>query len=64
MNSQCLNRRLDSQPLIAAEVAAWEKEAESRESTHPLDLHPCRSPTKIAETLPVNRTGRESPKAT
>lgn len=25
MNSQCLNRRLDSQPLIAAEVAAWEK---------------------------------------
>jgi hypothetical protein len=25
MNSQCLNRRLDSQALIAAEVAAWEK---------------------------------------
>ena len=25
MNSQCLNRRLDSQSLIAAEVAAWEK---------------------------------------
>ena len=25
MNSQCLNRRLDNQPLIAAEVAAWEK---------------------------------------
>ena len=25
MNSPCLNRRLDSQPLIAAEVAAWEK---------------------------------------
>src|SRR5262249_3576891 len=24
-NSQCLNRRLDSQSLIAAEVAAWEK---------------------------------------
>lgn len=23
MHSQCLNRRLDSQPLIAAEVAAW-----------------------------------------
>lgn len=26
MNSQCLDRRLDSQPLIAAEVAAWEKQ--------------------------------------
>lgn len=25
MQSQCLNRRLDSQPLIAAEVAAWEQ---------------------------------------
>ena len=25
MNSQCLDRRLDSQPLIATEVAAWEK---------------------------------------
>jgi hypothetical protein len=25
MHSQCLNRRLDSQSLIAAEVAAWEK---------------------------------------
>ena len=25
MNSQCLNRRLDSQPLIAEEGAAWEK---------------------------------------
>lgn len=25
MKSQCLNRRLDSQPLIAAAVAAWEK---------------------------------------
>ena len=25
MNSQCLDRRLDNQPLIAAEVAAWEK---------------------------------------
>jgi DDE superfamily endonuclease len=25
MNSQCLNRRLDSQSLIAAEVAAWEQ---------------------------------------
>src|SRR6266436_1778207 len=25
MHSQCLNRRLDSQPRIAAEVAAWEK---------------------------------------
>lgn len=25
MNSQCLNRRLDTQSLIAAEVAAWEK---------------------------------------
>ena len=25
MNSQCLNRRLDSQSLIAAEVAAWDK---------------------------------------
>jgi hypothetical protein len=25
MNSQCLNRRLDNQPLIAAEVAAWER---------------------------------------
>ena len=25
MNSQCLNRRLDSQSLIATEVAAWEK---------------------------------------
>jgi hypothetical protein len=25
MNRQCLDRRLDSQPLIAAEVAAWEK---------------------------------------
>ena len=24
MNSQCLNRRLDSQSLLAAEVAAWE----------------------------------------
>ena len=26
MNSQCLNRRLDSQSLIAAEVAAWAKQ--------------------------------------
>ena len=25
MNSQCLDRRLDSQLLIAKEVAAWEK---------------------------------------
>ena len=25
MNSQCLNRRLDTQSLIAPEVAAWEK---------------------------------------
>jgi hypothetical protein len=25
MNSQCLNRRLDTQSLIAAEVAVWEK---------------------------------------
>lgn len=25
MNSQCLNRRLDNQSLIATEVAAWEK---------------------------------------
>jgi hypothetical protein len=25
MNSQCLNRRLDNQPLLAAEVAAWEQ---------------------------------------
>lgn len=26
MHSQCLNRRLDSQPRIAAEVATWEKQ--------------------------------------
>lgn len=26
MHSQCLNRRLDSQPLSAADVAAWEKQ--------------------------------------
>jgi hypothetical protein len=25
MNSQCLNRRLDNQPLLAVEVAAWEQ---------------------------------------
>jgi hypothetical protein len=25
MNSQCLNRRLDNQPLLVAEVAAWEQ---------------------------------------
>ena len=25
MNSQCLDRRLDSQSLIASEVAAWER---------------------------------------
>lgn len=25
MNSQCLSRRLDNQPLLAAEVAAWEQ---------------------------------------
>ena len=25
MKSQCLNRRLDNQPLLAAEVAAWEQ---------------------------------------
>jgi len=29
MNSQCLDRRLDSQPLMAAEVAAWEKKRNS-----------------------------------
>jgi len=32
MNSQCLDRRLDSQPLIAAEVAAWEKKRNSAQA--------------------------------
>jgi DDE superfamily endonuclease len=30
MNRQCLNRRLDSQTLIAREVAAWEKQRNAR----------------------------------
>ena len=32
MNGQCLNRRLDSQALIAKEVAAWEKKRNAAES--------------------------------
>ena len=32
MNGQCLNRRLDSQALIAKEVAAWEKKRHAAES--------------------------------
>ena len=31
MDSQCLNRRLDNQPLIATEVAAWEKKRNTAE---------------------------------
>jgi hypothetical protein len=30
MNRQCLDRRLDSQAMITAEVAAWEKERNAR----------------------------------
>jgi len=30
MNRQCLNRRLDSQSLMASEVAAWEVERNKR----------------------------------
>jgi DDE superfamily endonuclease len=32
MNGQCLDRRLDCQTKIAAEVAAWEKERNAREA--------------------------------
>jgi hypothetical protein len=32
MNSQCLDRRLDSQALIAAEVAAWEGKRNAQEA--------------------------------
>jgi hypothetical protein len=32
MNSQCLNRRMDNQPLIATEVAAWEKKRNTAEA--------------------------------
>jgi len=32
MNRQCLNRRLDSQALIAEEVAAWEQERNARQA--------------------------------
>ena len=32
MNGQCLNRRLDSQALIAKEVAAWEKKRNTAKS--------------------------------
>ena len=32
MDQQCLDRRLDSQGRIAAEVAAWEKERNAREA--------------------------------
>jgi hypothetical protein len=32
MDSQCLNRRLDNQPLIATEVAAWEKKRNTAEA--------------------------------
>jgi hypothetical protein len=32
MNRQCLNRRLDSQPLIATEVAAWEEKRNAAEA--------------------------------
>jgi DDE superfamily endonuclease len=32
MNGQCLDRRLDCQAKIAAEVAAWEKERNAREA--------------------------------
>ena len=32
MDRQCLNRRLDSQGLIAEEVAAWENERNAREA--------------------------------
>jgi hypothetical protein len=30
MNGQCLDRRLDSQALIAQEVAAWESKRDDR----------------------------------
>ena len=32
MNRQCLNRRLDSQKLMAKEVAAWERERNARKA--------------------------------
>jgi hypothetical protein len=32
MNSQCLDRRLENQDLVAKEVAAWEEERNSREA--------------------------------
>jgi DDE superfamily endonuclease len=32
MNGQCLNRRLDSQALIATEVAAWEDKRNAQEA--------------------------------
>ena len=32
MNRQCLDRRLDSQKLMAKEVAAWERERNARKA--------------------------------
>jgi hypothetical protein len=32
MNGQCLDRRLDSEPRVAQEVAAWERERNAREA--------------------------------
>ena len=52
MNGQCLDRRLESQEMIATEVAAWESKRNAQEAADPLDLHP-RCGTAETGPLPV-----------
>ena len=57
MNGQCLDRRLDSQEAIAAEVAAWESERNAREARIHWTFTLAAARQKLRKLYPSNEGG-------
>ena len=57
MNGQCLDRRLDSQEAIAAEVAAWESERNAREARIHWTFTRAAARQKLWKLYPSNEGG-------
>jgi hypothetical protein len=57
MSGQCLDRRLDSQEAIAAEVAAWESERNAREARIHWTFTLAAARQKLRKLYPSNEDG-------
>ena len=57
MNGQCLDRRLDRQEAIAAEVAAWESERNAREARIHWTFTLAAARQKLRKLYPSNEDG-------